>query len=114
MPRVTMRLPEDLHRRLRSASERTGASLNQLIVAALSVALAWGEVADQAEGSLLEQVEHVRRALGDLAIELDLQHVPPYLRPSEGLPDTDTLRQSMPALIPPLSATISPDHEDRF
>lgn len=114
MPRVTLRLPEDLHRRLRSTSERTGTSLNQLIVAALSEALARGEVADQAEGSLLEQVQHVRRTLGDLAVELDLQHVPPYLRPSEDLPDTDTLRRSMPALIPPLSATISADREDRF
>ena len=53
-------------------------------------------------------------ALGDLVVELDLQHVPPSLRPSEGLPDTDTLRQSMPALMPPLSATISADREDRF
>jgi predicted transcriptional regulator len=111
---VTLRLPDDLHRRLRSTSERTGASLNQLIVAALSAALARDEAADQAEGSLLEQVQHVRRALGDLVVELDLQHVPPSLRPSEGLPDTDTLRQSMPALMPPLSATISADREDRF
>lgn len=114
MPRVTLRLPEDLHRRLRSTSERTGTSLNQLIVAALSAALARSEVADQAEGSLLEQVEHVRRTLGDLAVELDLRHVPPYLRPSEDLPDTDTLRRSMPSLVPPLSATMSADREDRF
>lgn len=113
MPRVTLRLPDDLHRRLRSTSERTGVSLNQLIVAALSEVLARGEVVDQAEGSLLEQVQHIRRALADLAVELDLRHVPPHLRPSEGLPDTDTLRQSMPALIPPLSATISADREDR-
>ncbi len=114
MPRVTLRLPDDLHRRLRAASERTGASLNQLIVAALSEALAREAAADQAEGSLLEQVQRVRRALGDLVVELDLQHGPPYLRPSEGLPDTDTLRQSMPVLMPPLSATISADREDRF
>ncbi len=35
MARVTLRLPEDLHRRLRATAERTGSSLNQLIVAAL-------------------------------------------------------------------------------
>jgi len=40
MARLTLRLPDDLHRRMRAASERTGASLNQLIVAALSDALA--------------------------------------------------------------------------
>jgi hypothetical protein len=110
---VTLRLPDDLHRRLRFTSERTGSSLNELIVAALSEALARGEVAGQEEGALLEQVQHVRRALGDLAVELDLRHVPLPLRPSEDLPDSDTVRQSMPQLIPPLSATISVDREDR-
>lgn len=113
MARVTLRLPEDLHHRLRATSERTGSSLNQLVVAALSETLARGEVAGEAEGSLLEQVQHVRLALGDLAVEVDASHLPPYLRPSEDLPDTDALRQSMPQLIPPLSATISADREDR-
>ena len=114
MARVTLRLPEDLHRRLRSTSERTGASLNQLIVAALSEALVRGEVAGQTESSPLEQAQHVRRALGELAAEVDASHLPPHLRPSEDLPDTDTLRQSMPELVPPLSATISADRDDRF
>ena len=114
MARVTLRLPEDLHRRLRSTSERTGSSLNQVIVAALSEALARGEGARQAESPLLEQVQHVRRALGDLAVEVDARQLPPHLRPREDLPDTDTLRQSMPELIPPLSATISADREDRI
>lgn len=111
---MTLRLPEDLHRHLRSASERTGSSLNRLIVAALSEALARDEVAGQAESPLLEQLQHVRRALGDLAVEVDANHVPPHLRPSEDLADTDTLRQSMPELVPPLSATIIADREDRF
>jgi hypothetical protein len=109
-----LRLSEDLHRRLRSASERTGSSLNELIVAALSEALARGEMADESEGSLLEQVQHVRRALSDLVVEVDVGHLPPHLRPGDDLPDTDTLRQSMPALVPPLSATISADREDRI
>ena len=113
MARVTLRLPEDLHRRLRSASERTGSSLNELIVAALSDALARAEVADESEGSLLEQVQHLRRALGDLVVEVDVSHLSPQLRPREDLPDTDTLRRSMPELVPPLSATIISDREDR-
>lgn len=114
MARVTLRLPEDLHRRLRSTSERTGSSLNQVIVAALSDALVRGDVAEHPESSLLEQVQHVQWALADLAVQLDVRHLPPDLRPSEDLPDTDTLRQSMPELMPPLSATISADREDRF
>lgn len=114
MARVTLRLPENLHRRLRSTSERTGSSLNELIVAALSEALSRGEVVGQAEGSLLEQVQHIRWALGDLAVAVDASHLPPHLRPSEDLPDTDTLRRSMPELLPALSATIIADREDRF
>lgn len=112
--RVTLRLPEDLHRRLRSISERTGSSLNQVIVAALSEALARGTGAQRAESPLLEQVQHVRRALGDLVVEVDVSHLPPRLRPRDDLPDTDILRQSMPKLVPPLSATLSADREDRF
>ncbi|MBI4493873.1 MAG: toxin-antitoxin system HicB family antitoxin [Chloroflexi bacterium] len=112
MARVTLRLPEELHRRLRAASERTGASLNQLIVAALREALARDAVVDQAEEALLEQVQHIRSALGDLAVELDVNHLPPHLRPREDLPHPDTLRRSMPELVPPLSATIVEDRED--
>ena len=114
MARVTLRLPEDLHRRLRGASERTGASLNQLIIAALSQALARDAVASEAENPLFEQVRHIQRALGDLAVELDTSYLPPHLRPREDLPDPDTLRESMPELAPALSATIIADREDRF
>ncbi len=113
MARVTLRLPEDLHRRLRAASERSGASLNQLIIAALSDALARDAVEEQAKDPLLEQVQHIRRALGELAVELDTSYLPPHLRPREDVPDADTLRQSMPELVPPLSATIISDREDR-
>ena len=113
MARITLRLPDDLHSRLYSASERTGASLNQVIVATLRDALTRAEAAEQTEDSLEERARHVRRTLADLAVELDLSVLPPHLRPSEDLPDTDTLRQSMPDLVPPLSATIVADREDR-
>jgi len=112
--RITLRLPEDLHRRLHSASERTGSSLNQMIVAALRDALARAEVAEEMEGSLLERVRHIRRTLGDLVVELETRDLPPHLRPREDLPDTDTIRQSMPELVPPLSATIIADRQERF
>ena len=85
-----------------------------MIVTAISDALARGDLAEQTGDSLLEQVHNVRRALGDLAVEIDISHLPPNLRPSEDLPDTDTLRKSMPRLDPPLSATISADREDRL
>jgi hypothetical protein len=71
-------------------------------------------MAEQQGNSLLEQVQQVRRALGGLAVEVDASHLPPHLRPSEDLPDTDILRRSMPKLHPPLSATICADRKDRF
>lgn len=113
MARITLRLPEDVHRRLHLASERVGSSLNQVIVATLEDALARAEVADQQGDSLMKRVEQARRALGDMAVGLDLQDFPSHLRPAEDLPDTDELRQSMPELVPPLSATIVSDREDR-
>jgi hypothetical protein len=112
--RVTLRLPKDLHRRVRAVSELTGASLNQWITAALGEALARADVAGETENPLLERLQHVRKALGDLAVELDMRHVPPHLRPDEDLPDSDAFRRSLPQLIPPLSATIVADREDRL
>lgn len=85
-----------------------------MIVVALRDSLARAEMAEQAEGSLLEQAQHIRRTLGDLAAELHAENLPPYLRPPEDLPDTDTIRESMCELVPPLSATIIADREDRF
>ena len=113
MTRVTLRLPDDLHRRLNAASERYGTSLNQLIVAALSGALARDDLAGPAGDSVTAQVQQIRRALGDLVIEMDTDFLPPGTRAREDLPDSDTLRQSMPTLHPPLSATVISDREDR-
>lgn len=87
--------------------------MNEVIVAALRDALSRAEEAEGVEGAPLERVQHIRRILGDLAIELDVRGLPPHLRPRDDLPDTDTLRRSMPDLIPPVSATIVADREDR-
>jgi hypothetical protein len=110
--RVTLRLPDDLHRRLQSASQRSGASLNQSIVAAVGDALVQDE-AGPVDSPLDEQARHVRRVLGELAVELEVSHLPARLRPSGALPATDSLRESMPALVPHLSATISADRDER-
>lgn len=99
---------------LRSAADRTGSSLNQLIVAALSEALARDELTGQAEsqfpGALAACPVGPRRPGG----RLGASQLPAHLRPNEDLPDADTLRQAMPEFAPPLSATISADREDRF
>jgi hypothetical protein len=59
-------------------------------------------------------VRDIRRALGNLAVEIDAGQFPPNLRPSENLPDTDTLRRLMPELDPSLSTTIIDGREDRL
>ena len=115
MTRVTLQLPDDLHRRLQAHSRRTGASLNQVIVAALSEAAVSEEDArGEVEGPLKQRVENIRTALGDLAVTLDFEYLPPHLRPDDDLPDTDMFRHSLPQLDPPLSATIIAEREDRF
>ena len=110
---LTLRLPEDLHRRLRLASERTGTSMNSLIVSTLDEAVPMGKGAVRPNDSLREQVQQVRRALGDLAVDVDVNRFPPHLWPAADLPDTDTHRHSMPCLVPPLSATIIAVRDDR-
>lgn len=114
MSRVTLRLPDDLHRKLQAESWRTGASLNQLIVSTLSEAVARDEAMDREQGHLAEQVKHIRSALGDLAVVLNTDSLPPHLHPEDDLPDPDVYRHSLPVLHPPLSATIIADREDRF
>jgi hypothetical protein len=114
MSRVTLRLPEDLHRGLRTASQRDGVSLNQLIVDALRASLARSPDAAEVENPLIEQVRQIRSALGEIAIPLETSLLPPHLQPRDDLPTADMLRRSMPELVPPLSATITADHEDRL
>jgi len=114
MVRVTLRLPDDLHRRLCARSEHRGESLNQVVVDALNDALARGEPAGRDGLPLDEQVRRVRAALGDLVIELDLDRFPPELRPGPDLPGRDALRARLPRLDPPMSRTIIEDREDRF
>ena len=111
MTRLTLRLPDDLHDRLRNASSQTGQSLNQTIVSALSAAL--DETSPDADQSpLREQLQQVRAALGDLIVEIDVSRFLAEL----GLADThsgeETLR-SLPSLDPPLSITVIEDREDR-
>ncbi|MDA8217497.1 MAG: toxin-antitoxin system HicB family antitoxin [Dehalococcoidales bacterium] len=114
MARITLRLPEELHRRLAQRSQRAGVSLNQLIVATLHDAAAEHDSGGEGEDPLAEQVQHIRAALSDMAVELDTGRLPPHLRPGDDLPDRETYRRSLPQIQPSLSATIIADREDRL
>ena len=72
------------------------------------------EGASKEECSLIEQVQHIRVALGGLAVELDTSQLPSHLRPGEDLPDRPAFMRSLPGLIPALSETIIADREDRI
>lgn len=112
--RITLRLPDELHRRLEARSRAAGASLNQTIVSALHDSLSRRDSdADTGASDLQAQVQQVRLALGDLVAELDESELPEGLRAVELLPDADALRGSLPRLDPPLSATVIADREDR-
>lgn len=112
MSRVTLRLPEELHERLRDVSHRTGASVNQVIVATLRSALTCDKV-DEPAPPLLQQTQVVRTALADLTVDVDPAWFATEFRPGEGVPTRDELVQSLPRLTPSLSATVIAEREDR-
>lgn len=112
MAKVTVRLPDHLHRSLRSESARTGESLNQLIVDAVSCALEKDRPGTPPKTSLQVEVERIKRLLGDMVGEVDYSHFPEHLRPTPDLPDTVTLAKSLRRDIPPLSAAIIQEREE--
>lgn len=114
MTRVTLRLPDDLHRRLQITAEWTGSSLNQLIISALSETLSRDAEPEGPEDTLLGQVRHLGRTLGDLTTEIDDREITSMQGQGDDAPDTNTLRESMPRLNSPLSATIRADRDERF
>lgn len=113
MARVTVRLPDHLHRSLRSESARTGESLNKLIVNAVSNALEPDASAEPPKTPLQKEVERIRRLLGPMvAQESDFSRFPEHLRPTPDLPNTETLTDALGKDIPPLSAAIIQEREE--
>ena len=65
-------------------------------------------------GPSVEQVAAVREALGNLAVTLDTRRLARGLGLASKVSDREAFRDSLPALLPPLSATIIAEREDRF
>src|SRR5690349_141150 len=112
MIRVTVRLPDELHQRLKLASVRARASLNDVIVATLSDALTCEDMDDA--DSLMNQVRQMRTILGGLAVHLDPEQCPSQLGSEQALPDRTELLGTLPRLTPPLSKTIASERAERF
>lgn len=106
MARVTLRLPDWLHRQLAEESHAAGRSLNQHIVDALNRSV-------RGDGSPeLTERERFRRALGKLALsdEQVAAMVGP-IDPNRKVLSHEELQRLMPRLDPPLSQTIIEERE---
>jgi plasmid stability protein len=113
MARITLRLPDELHRRLRVAAREAGRSLNEEIVTILTERLD-GESERQDETPLQRERRRIREALGDLVVDFRPEDFAPFFHPLPDDFDRDAFFNSLPRLDPPLSQTIIEDREDRF
>ena len=111
--RVTLRLPSELHLRLRAHARAVGVSINQTIVAALDASLAGAEASTGHLESLAGRVRHIRAALGDLVVELDDTVMPEQLKVNGEILDREAFLHSLPVFRPTLSATIIGERAER-
>jgi hypothetical protein len=105
-------LPDHLHSRLREQSEQTGRSLNQTIVSALRATLDETSVGTP-QSPLKEQLRQVRAVLGDLVVDFDVGRLLAELDSKDRDTEDGETTRPLPALNPPLSATVIEDREDR-
>jgi hypothetical protein len=59
-----------------------------------------------------DELNLVRLALGDLAVDLSTIDLSNALGSAESLPDTDRLRESLPRLAPSLSEAVIADRDE--
>ncbi len=111
--RVTLRLPSELHLRLRERAQTAGVSINQTIVAALDASLAGAEARTADLDSVAGRARHIRAALGDLVVELGDTGMPEHLKLMGEEFDREAFLRSLPVMDPPLPATIIDEREDR-
>jgi len=108
MARVTLRLPDSLHARLVAESRAKNRSLNELIVDSLETRL------PKEPMSIDEKRERMRKALGDLLVDVD-EVMPLWPGEDENTPllTHEELQARLPRLDPPMSQTVIEDREDR-
>lgn len=114
MQRLTLRLPDRLHRRLRERARGTGASLNQLIIEELDRSIPSSDQPAPTPGSVEEERRLVRIALKDGLVDAAGFGWTTSGDDSLEVLDDAAFRASMPKLDPPLSRTIIEDRENRF
>lgn len=112
MARLTLRLPDDLYQRLCAAAKRKGVSLNQAILESLDQELPPAPApVPEHETPPERERPRIREWIAESHRTDDFSALPPHLRPREGLPSTDELRESLPVFDPPLSRAIIEERE---
>ncbi len=113
MVRITLRLPDKLHARVRKASQRRGVSLNELIVSSLEETFDPSDTSSSREDSVAARAKRLRAMLGNLVVRTEPPRVPSILPLDATAEQREAFRNSMPILDPPLSQTIIEEREDR-
>ncbi|MHB8577249.1 MAG: toxin-antitoxin system HicB family antitoxin [Dehalococcoidia bacterium] len=113
MQRITLRLPDRLHKQLRARAQRSGTSLNQLIVETLDDAPPSAEETPPTPLSARdEETRKLRIALKDILVEInadDWLAIIPNLVSQE---EAAAILAAMPPLHPSLSQTIIAEREE--
>jgi plasmid stability protein len=114
MTRVTLQIPDELHKRLSDRARETGETVSQAIVDILSDAMGPERTDAQAETPLDAERRRIREALGDLVVDFHPEDFGALFHPLPDDFDREAFFQSLPRLDPPLSRTIIEDREDRI
>ena len=114
MARVTLRLPDELHKRLCEASRKRGISLNRAIIETLRSAADPSGPVDLDGMTLEAQVQHLRTVAEALSGEIRPEDFPPELLSQKSPAERARALRSLPRLDPPLSQTLIEEREDRI
>jgi hypothetical protein len=112
MTRLTLRLPDEVHRRLAATARESGDSLNQAIVAILSDALGCGKSGRAEETPRVAERRRIREALGDLLVEYKAEDFAAFLGPPMDREQRDAIIALISPMDPPLSHSIIEEREE--
>jgi hypothetical protein len=112
MIRITLRLPDEVHRRLVERAGASALSLNQSIVDILSDALGCGKSSRLYETPLEAERRRLRQALGDSVVEYKARDFASALTKWRTPDELDAVLASLQVLHPPLSRTIIEEREE--
>ena len=112
MKRLTLRIPDDLHRRLHASSRASHSSLNDTILTMIRRGLTASEEGPADETPRERERRRVHEALASFSSRSDTNSLFPWVPPLPPDFDWEAFRRSLPVLDPPLSQTIIQEREE--